>query len=72
MDKQLSADEKQEALFQRWLSPKDPMGNAIPFQSLEAERAYQARINRLRDAIRMEKTPDRVPVIVAPSFYPVY
>ncbi len=72
MDKQLSPADKQEALFQRWLSPADPMGNPIPFQSAEAEQAYRTRINRFRDAVRMEKTPDRVPVIVAPSFYPVY
>ncbi len=72
MEKQLSSDEKQEALFQRWLSPKDPQGNDIPFQSPEAEKAYKARITRLKDAIQMKKTPDRVPVVIAPSFYPAY
>ena len=72
MDRPLSPEEKQEALFQRWLSPKDPQGNDLPFRSPEAEKAYRARITRIKDAIQMKKKPDRVPVVVAPSFFPVF
>ena len=72
MEKQLSPDEKQEALFQRWLSPKDPVGNDLPFQSPEAEKAYKERITRIRDAIQMRKLPDRVPICPLPGFFPVY
>ena len=69
---ELSPDEKQEAMFQRWLSPKDPMGNDIKFQNPKAEKAYKERITRIKDAIQMKKLPDRVPAFILPSFFPVY
>jgi len=75
MEKQweeMSSDEKQEALFARWMSPKDPQGNDIKFQSPQAEKAYKERITRIKDAIQMKKLPDQVPVFVIPSFFPVY
>jgi hypothetical protein len=65
------AQEKREALFQRWLHPKDGAGNDLPFQSPEAAQAYQERILRIKDAIELRK-PDRVPVIIMPSFFPFY
>jgi len=64
---EMSPEEKQEELFQKWLSPKD-----LKFQSPEAEKAYKERITRLKDAIQMKKLPDRIPVFVCPSFFPVY
>jgi hypothetical protein len=70
--KTISTDEKQEALFKSWLSPKDAAGNALKFQSPEAEQAYKSRVTRIKDAIQMKKLPDRVPVLVMPSFFPVY
>jgi hypothetical protein len=70
MEKQLSPDEKQEALWQGVLSPKDPQGNDLPFQSPEAEKAYKERILRFKDAIQMKKLPDRVPVTIFPSMFP--
>ena len=70
MEKQLSSEEKQEALFQRWLSPKDPMGNDLQFQSPEAQKAYKEKVTRIKDAIQMRKLPDRVPVVVFPSMWP--
>ncbi len=72
MEKQLSPDEKQEALFQRLLSPKDPQGNDLPFQSPEAEKAYKERVIRFKDAIQLKKLPDRVPVTILPSMFPVF
>ena len=70
MEKQLSPEEKQEALFQKWLSPKDPEGNDFKFQSPEAEKSYKERVTRIKDAIQMKKLPDRVPVVIFPSMWP--
>jgi hypothetical protein len=67
---ELSPDEKQEALFERWLSPKDPAGNDLKFQSPEAEKSYKERITRIKDAIQLKKRPDRVPVMPLPSMFP--
>ena len=68
----LTPEEKQEALFARWMTPKDPEGNDLKFQSAEAEKGFKDRITRIKDAIQMKKLPDRVPVFVAPSFFPAY
>jgi hypothetical protein len=70
MVNQLTQQDKVEALWQGKLSPKDPGGNPLQFQSTEAEKAYKDRINRFKDAIHMEKLPDRVPVTVFPSMFP--
>jgi len=70
MEKQLSPDEKREAMFQRLLSPKDPAGNDLKFQSPEAEANYKASINRIKNAIQLKES-DRVPVTVFPSMFPV-
>jgi len=70
--KEMSPDEKQEEFFNRWLSPKDPQGNDLKFQSPQAEKGYKDRITRIKDAIQMKKLPDRVPFFVAPSFFPAY
>jgi uroporphyrinogen-III decarboxylase len=69
MEKQLSPEEKQEAAFQKLLSPKDPEGNDLKFQSPEAEANYKASITRIKDAIQL-KEPDRVPVTILPSMFP--
>jgi hypothetical protein len=70
MNKTLSAEDKQEALWQGKLSPKDPEGNPLQFQSAAAEKAYKDRLVRVKDAIQMEKLPDRVPVTVFPGMFP--
>src|SRR5512139_420319 len=69
--KMTTSQEKREALFQRWLNPKDGAGNDLQFQSPEAKKAYEERILRIKAAIELKK-PDRVPVIIMPSFFPVY
>ncbi|MBP1742546.1 MAG: hypothetical protein H6Q48_4839 [Deltaproteobacteria bacterium] len=66
----MSPDEKQEAQFQKLLNPKDPQGNALKFQSLKAEADYKASITRIKDAVQLKKTPDRVPVALLPSMFP--
>jgi hypothetical protein len=67
---EMTADEKQEAQFQKLLTPKDPEGNDIKFQSKEAETNYKASITRIKDAVQMKKLPDRVPVALLPSMFP--
>ena len=68
----MSPEEKQEELFARWMSPKDPQGNNLKFQSPQTEKAYKDRITRIKDAIQMKKLPDRVPIFACPSFFPMY
>ena len=67
---EMSADEKQEEQFRKLLTPKDPEGKDLKFQGSEAEVAYKASINRIKDVIQLKK-PDRVPVIIFPGMYPV-
>ncbi len=68
----MMSDERQEEMFVSWLAPKDPEGKDLKFQSPQAEKAYKERITRIKDAVQMKKLPDRVPVILLPSFFPVY
>jgi hypothetical protein len=67
---EMTADEKQEAQFQKLLRPKDHEGNDFKFQSPEAEDNYKAAITRIKDAIQLKKTPDRVPITILPSMFP--
>jgi hypothetical protein len=67
---EMSADEKQEVQFQKLLSPKDPEGNDLRFQSPEAEAIYKESITRIKDAVQLKKAPDRVPVALLPSMFP--
>jgi uroporphyrinogen-III decarboxylase len=64
---ELTPAEKQEDLFDRWLSPED-----IEFVSPQAEKAYKERVTRLKDAIQMKKLPDRVPILPIVSFFPAF
>jgi len=66
----MSPDEKQEVQFQKLLNPKDPQGNALKFQSPEAAANYKASITRIKDAVQLKKTPDRVPITLLPSMFP--
>ena len=61
---ELSADEKMQQRFDRWLSPDN-----VNFVSPEAEAMYKERVTRLIDAITL-KEPDRVPVIISPAHVP--
>jgi hypothetical protein len=64
---ELSTDEKQEALFDRWISAE-----GVEFASAEAEKLYKERATRIKDAIQLKELPDRVPVFLIPSFAPAY
>ena len=63
-----TAAEKREARFAAWLSPKDPEGNDLKFQSPEAEATYKASVTRFIDAVTLAKTPDRVPIFPLGTF----
>jgi len=63
---EMSADEKREELFAKFLSPE-----GIEFASPEAEKAYKERATRIKDAIQMKK-PDRVPVFPFVGFFPAF
>jgi uroporphyrinogen-III decarboxylase len=67
---EMTPDEKQEVHFQNLLTPKDPEGKALKFQNPEAESNYKKSITRIKDAIQLKKTPDRVPVAIFPSMFP--
>lgn len=60
------AAEKQEARFETWLS-----GEGIPFVSQDAREAYRERINLIKDAIQLERTPRRIPICPSAGFYPM-
>lgn len=64
---EMSADERQEELFNRWLSPQ-----GVNFVNAEAEKNYKERVTRIKDAIQMKKLPDRVPIFPIVGFFPAY
>jgi hypothetical protein len=64
---ELSPEEKQEALFERWISPE-----GVEFAGPEAEQLYKERATRIKDAVQLKKVPDRVPVLLIPSFAPAF
>jgi hypothetical protein len=75
MDKtweKMTVDEKQEATFEKLLTPKGPDGNDLQFQSPEAQAVYKTRVTRLKDAVQMKKTPDQVPVAIFPGMFPYH
>ena len=74
MDKtweEMSVDEKQDATFEKLLTPKGPDGNDLQFQSPEAQANYRASITRLKDAIQMKKSPARIPICPSAGFFPI-
>jgi hypothetical protein len=60
---EMSAKEKRESRFQTWLSAE-----GVKFQSPEAEATYKAAIMRFKNAVLLEKVPDRVPIFPLGTF----
>lgn len=56
----------QEELFNSWLAPQ------VKFVDEKAEKNYKERVTRIKDAIQLKKTPDRVPVFPLVGFFPAY
>lgn len=61
----LSAQQKQQLFLERWAS-----GEGIEFASDEAKAAYQYRTGIIKDAVQLQKAPDRVPVFPIAIFAP--
>jgi hypothetical protein len=62
---EMNRGERQEARFARWLA-----GAGLEFKNPEAKARYQRRITRMKDAIQLKKTPDRVPILPWATFMP--
>jgi hypothetical protein len=62
----LSPEEKRDERFHWWLSPPN-----VKFASLEAEKAYKVRVQRLIDVYKVQE-PDRVPVSLPVGALPAY
>lgn len=59
--------EKRQERFEKWLNPE-----GANFVSPEAKTAYQAKVQRMIDAIELKKTPDRIPIYPNYTFLPAY
>jgi hypothetical protein len=59
------AEQKQEARFAAWLKAE-----GIPFVDSGAAAAYRERVTLLKDALQLERIPDRIPVCPSPGFFP--
>jgi hypothetical protein len=64
------ADMKMETRFDKLMNPKGPDGSDLAFAGPDAKATYMASIERIKDAIQMKHTPDRVPVTIFPSMFP--
>lgn len=62
----LSAEEKREKRFEKWLSTE-----GRKFNSPEAEQKYKDIVTRLTKAMKLEE-PDRVPVMLPTGTVPIY
>ncbi|MFC1822251.1 uroporphyrinogen decarboxylase family protein [Thermodesulfobacteriota bacterium] len=60
------AGDKQAARFASWLS-----GTGIPFDNPESEQAYRERCTLIKEAIQLEKAPQRIPICPSPGFFPI-
>jgi hypothetical protein len=58
-----TAVEKREERFRTWLG-----AGGTRFESAAAEEAYAAAITRLRQAVEMDRSPDRIPILLFGTF----
>ena len=65
--KELTWREKREWRFNRWRAAE-----GVNFESAEARAKHDARVDRLIKAIKLEETPDRVPIDIAAGSFPAY
>ncbi len=65
--KDMTEKERQKARFDTWMNPPN-----TEFASEEIKETYRARVQRVVDAITLEKTPDRVPTLSPASFLPCF
>ena len=60
------AEEKQTQKFEAWKA-----GGNVPFESPDAKALYQHRVTLIKDAVQLEKVPERVPVCPASGHFPI-
>ncbi len=63
MEKNMTAAEKREARFKKWIAAE-----GIQFESPAAETAYKKAVERFRNIALLEKLPDRIPVMALGTF----
>ena len=63
---ELTPDQRLDSRIATWVEPP-----GLEFESPEAAASYKARVTRVKDALLLEKAPDRVPVSLTNfGFYP--
>jgi hypothetical protein len=62
----MSSTQRQEAFLGKWAS-----GEGIEFISDQARAGYQYRAGLIKDAVKLKKSPDRVPVVPLATFAPI-
>jgi hypothetical protein len=65
--REMSSEEKSNAMFQSWLSPQN-----VQFTNPEAETFYKERVTRIKDAVQLKKLPDRIPIFPFVGFFPAF
>jgi uroporphyrinogen-III decarboxylase len=60
------AAQKQEMAFDTWQK-----GQNIPFESPEAEASYKERVGLIKDAVQLQRVPQRILVCPMPGHYPI-
>ncbi len=60
------AGEKQDRQFETWLSADN-----VTFVSVDAEAIYKARVTLIKDAIQMQKPPQRIPICPSAGHFPI-
>lgn len=60
------AAEKQARQFDAWTAAEN-----IPFASAEAKAAYQQRVTLIKDAVQLEKAPERIPICPSSGHFPI-
>ncbi len=66
MENKLTAEQKREKRFERWLAAE-----GVTFKNQDAQKAYQQRVMRFIKVIKLEQ-PDRVPVILPAGTFPLH
>jgi Uroporphyrinogen decarboxylase (URO-D) len=61
-----NADQKQSEQFDAWLA-----ATTIPFENPEAEAAYKHRVTLIKDAVQLQKAPERIPVCPMVGHFPI-
>jgi len=59
------AEQKQSEQFNTWIK-----GEGIPFADAGKEAAYRERVTLIKDAIQLQRVPERIPICPSAGFFP--